>query len=134
MFDSGVSVQDIDIVERVQCRTTKMMKGLEKLSYEKRLRGGAKGVDVGGFFPVVPSTKNRGYRHNLEHRRFPLDIRKHFCAVQVMEHWHRLPEEAVEIFKILGDLQKPPEHDHLALGVPARAGIGPNGPRGLFQP
>lgn len=40
MFDSGLSVQDIDIVERVQCRTTKMMKGLEKLSYEKRLRGG----------------------------------------------------------------------------------------------
>lgn len=31
-------------------------------------------------------------RHKLEHDKFLLNARKHFCAVQVMEGWHRLPK------------------------------------------
>ncbi|KFP51113.1 hypothetical protein N323_02243, partial [Cathartes aura] len=52
--------------------------------------------------------------HKLKHRRFPLNMRKHFVTVRVTEHWHRLPREAVdspslEIFKsrldvVLGQL------------------------------
>ncbi|KFQ87900.1 hypothetical protein N337_08700, partial [Phoenicopterus ruber ruber] len=34
--------------------------------------------------------------HNLQHRRFPLNIREHFFTVRVTELWHRLPREAVE--------------------------------------
>ncbi|KFP51476.1 hypothetical protein N323_01684, partial [Cathartes aura] len=34
--------------------------------------------------------------HTLKHRRFPLNIRKHFFTVKVTEHWHRLPREVVE--------------------------------------
>jgi len=37
---------------------------------------------------------------------------------------------------LFGDLSKPPGHGpgHPALGVPARAGIGADGPRGPFPP
>lgn len=74
---------------------------------------------------VEPSARTTGNAHKLE---FPLNTRKHFCAVQAMEHWHRFPIEAVES---LGDLQKPPGHGsgHPALGVPAGARVGADGPR-----
>lgn len=39
---------------------------------------------------MVPSAGTTGSEDKLEHRKFYMNIRKHFCAVQVMEHWHRL--------------------------------------------
>ena len=45
---------------------------------------------------MVPSARTRGHGHTVKHRRFPLNIRKHFFTVRVTEHWHRLPREAVE--------------------------------------
>ena len=97
-----------------------MMKGLEHLSYEERLselglfslekgrlrkdcstcantcREGAKRMDGARLFSLVPSARTRGNGHNLKHRRFPLNIRKHFFTVRVTEHWQRLPREVVE--------------------------------------
>ena len=32
----------------------------------------------------------------MTHRRFPLNVRKHFFTVRVTEYWHRLPREVVE--------------------------------------
>ena len=40
---------------------------------------------------MVSSARTRGDGHKVKHRAFPLSTRKHFCAVQVTEHWHRLP-------------------------------------------
>ena len=39
--------------------------------------------DGARVFSVVHSARARGCGHKWEHRRFPLNIRKHFCAMWV---------------------------------------------------
>lgn len=108
------------ILGRIQCRDTKMVKAPEYLSYKEKLRelsfsqekrklrgdlingckylkGGCNGNRSRLFSLVLPA-RTRDGGHQLEQKRFHLNIRKHFWAMW-MEH--RLPRETVEI---LGDL------------------------------
>jgi len=112
--------RDLDMLERVQERAMKMVKGLQHASCEEKLR------ELGPFslerrwlredlinfykyleerckaegarlYSVVPSDRTRGSGHKLKHRRFPLIIRKDFFfTVRMTEHWHRLLKEVVE--------------------------------------
>ena len=65
------------------------------INVHKYLNGGLK-EDEAKIFSVMASTRTRDVGNKLEHRRFSLNTKKHFCALKVMELWYSLTREAVE--------------------------------------
>ncbi|NXV78274.1 AMFR ligase, partial [Atlantisia rogersi] len=109
--------KDRDLLERVQRRATKVMKGLEHLPYEERLshlglfslgkrrgdlisgyqylKGGTQG-EMASLFSVVCGDRTRGDGLKLEHREFNAILGKNF-SVRVREPWDRLHSEVLSL-------------------------------------
>ena len=123
--------KDIEKLESVQRRATKLISGCRGLSYEDRLkmsglvtledrrnRGdmievykmlhGKNRVDYSNFVKLSKNIRTRGHSLKLEKSRSRLNIRKNFFSQRVINKWNELPEviinaSSVNNFKNLYD-------------------------------
>jgi len=117
------------VLDHIQRRTTRLVKGLEHKSYEdwnwgclawrkggsretfvlyNYLKGGCSEAGV-GLFSQVTSDRLRGNGLKLHQGRFRLDVRKNFFTKKVVKHWNRMLREvfespSLEVFKRCVDM------------------------------
>ena len=110
--------KDIDLIEKIQHRATKMIGALKNNTYEERLtilglttletrriRGdlievfkifkGFEDISWMDFFELAKTSQLRGHRLKLFRRRSTLDVRKYSFSQRIIDEWNKLPEELI---------------------------------------
>ena len=111
--------KDIENIERVQHRATRLIQECRDFSYENRLvstglirlekrreRGdlievfkllkGLTNVDYRNFFQLVINSRTRGHSYKLVKSRSKLEIRSKFFSQRVINSWNSLSQHVVE--------------------------------------
>ena len=119
LFTTAYLKKDIDKLEKVQARATRLVNGCQKLASENRLnytglttlrerriRGdmievfkilkGFSKVKCGTWFKLSVNSRTRGHRYKLVKSRSKLEVRKNFFSQRVVNEWNSLPSEVVE--------------------------------------
>ena len=112
-------VKDIDSLEKVQRRATKLVTSLAKLTYEQRLRhlrlhslycrrqrgdlfetfkilNGLENVEASKFFEMRQSGRTRGHTMKIFKPRARLLTRQRFFSIRVIDLWNGLPQNVVD--------------------------------------
>ena len=110
--------KDIETLERIQRRATKMIPELRDLSYEERLKecglttletrrlrgdqievfkilNGYKNIDRNMFFSLKKDSRTRGHEVKLVKDQCRLDIRKHSFSQRTINEWNKLSTDCV---------------------------------------
>ena len=110
--------KDIDTLERIQRRATKMIPELRDLSYEERLKecglttletrrlrgdqievfkilNGYENIDRNMFFSLKNDSRTRGHEVKLVKDQCRLDIRKHSFSQRTINEWNKLSTDCV---------------------------------------
>ena len=111
--------KDLEKLEKVQRRATKIIPGIRHLSYEERLRKmklhkietrilqadmlltyriirSQDEQTINKFFDLDGDKRCRGHKYKIVKKHCNLDIRKNFFSFRVINFWNELPEKVVE--------------------------------------
>ena len=111
--------KDVDMLEKIQRRATKLIPGLRDLTYEerlnecglttletRRLRGdqievfkilnGYENIDSNIFFEIKESKITRGHNYTLVKKQSRLDVRKYSFSQRTINVWNNLSTDCVQ--------------------------------------
>ena len=112
----------INLIEGVQRRATRMIEGLGGVPYRQRLKrcnlislemrrlrsdliqvfkiiSGIDDIPINDLFTIT-QTRTRGHQHKLYKKHCRLDARKYFFSQRIINEWNSLPEEIVNSLSV----------------------------------
>ena len=110
--------KDVDMLEKIQRRTTKLIPELRDLTYEERLKecglttletrrlrgdqievfkilNGYENIDYNIFFEIKESKITRGHNYTLVKKQSRLDVRKYSFSQRTINVWNNLSTDCV---------------------------------------